>query len=254
MGYILYFNDRSAFIICPQRTFQWQISFYYMPPEKLSTTDQLLLYAPREPFNNRSAFIICPQRTFQWQISFYYMPPVNQNLECCLHILLMHIESLMWQEWHWKQQRDAVEIFVVCYGLDYTVYHDHYVYGLWFIVFCCGLVQVIWATSPGPHPSWLLLWHEGNLLILAQVMAWCLMAPSHYLNQCWLIGRLPQCQWSNVKEYGYMDYRNLIITVNVSIKYKTQQNSVHILYDIYSMCLNRDHSLKGCLCILLLHI
>ena len=31
-----------------------------------------------------------------------------------------------------------------------------------------------------------LIWHHGYGSTLAQVMAWCLSAPNHYLNQCWL--------------------------------------------------------------------
>ena len=31
------------------------------------------------------------------------------------------------------------------------------------------------------------IWQQKSGAILAQVMACCLMAPSHYLNQCWLI-------------------------------------------------------------------
>ena len=31
------------------------------------------------------------------------------------------------------------------------------------------------------------IWHQICWSTLVQVMAWCLMAPSHYLNQCWLI-------------------------------------------------------------------
>ena len=31
------------------------------------------------------------------------------------------------------------------------------------------------------------IWCHNTLSILVQVMAWCLIAPSHYLNQCWLI-------------------------------------------------------------------
>ena len=29
------------------------------------------------------------------------------------------------------------------------------------------------------------IWRQGSRSTLAQVMAWCLMAPSHYLNRCW---------------------------------------------------------------------
>ena len=36
-------------------------------------------------------------------------------------------------------------------------------------------------------------WRHGTRSTLAQVMAWCLTAPSHYLNQCWLIiGEVPR--------------------------------------------------------------
>ena len=43
-----------------------------------------------------------------------------------------------------------------------------------------------------PYSSrWLVIiaaiWWHGSGSTLAQVMAWCLTAPSHYLNQCWLI-------------------------------------------------------------------
>ena len=31
------------------------------------------------------------------------------------------------------------------------------------------------------------MWRHGSRSILAQLMAWCLTTPSHYLNQCWLI-------------------------------------------------------------------
>ena len=36
------------------------------------------------------------------------------------------------------------------------------------------------------RPSDAIWWHK-SMSTLAQVMAWCLTAPSHYLNQCWLI-------------------------------------------------------------------
>ena len=75
-----------------------------------------------------------------------------------------------------------MEFVIVYYDLDYTVYHDHYVYGLCFIVFCCGLIQVILAT-PFMVTS-LALGQSFDKSTLVQVMAWCLMAPSHYLSQC----------------------------------------------------------------------
>ena len=37
------------------------------------------------------------------------------------------------------------------------------------------------------------IWWQRSGTTLAQVMAWCLTAPSHYLNQCWLI--ISKVQW-----------------------------------------------------------
>ena len=37
------------------------------------------------------------------------------------------------------------------------------------------------------------IWRQRSVLTLAQVMACCLTAPSHYLNQCWLI--ISEVQW-----------------------------------------------------------
>ena len=39
------------------------------------------------------------------------------------------------------------------------------------------------------NPLWRIdvIWRHRSGSTLAQVMAWCLTAPSHYLNQCWLL-------------------------------------------------------------------
>ena len=42
------------------------------------------------------------------------------------------------------------------------------------------------------RPSDAIWWHRSGST-LAQVMAWCLTAPSHHLNQCWLI--ISVVQW-----------------------------------------------------------
>ena len=41
------------------------------------------------------------------------------------------------------------------------------------------------------------IWRHISRSTLAQVMACCLTAPSHYLNQCWLIFR--KVQWHSVR-------------------------------------------------------
>ena len=37
------------------------------------------------------------------------------------------------------------------------------------------------------QPGGLVIWHQRSWSILVQVLAWCLMTPNHYLDQCWLI-------------------------------------------------------------------
>ena len=37
------------------------------------------------------------------------------------------------------------------------------------------------------------IWRQGSRSTLDQVMACCLTAPSHYLNQCWLITKVSWC-------------------------------------------------------------
>ena len=39
------------------------------------------------------------------------------------------------------------------------------------------------------------IWQQTSGSTLAQVMAWCLTAPSHYLNQCWLI--ISEVKWNS---------------------------------------------------------
>ena len=41
-----------------------------------------------------------------------------------------------------------------------------------------------WVKSLWPGDA---IWRQGSRSTLVQAMAWCLTAPSHYLNQCWLI-------------------------------------------------------------------
>ena len=41
------------------------------------------------------------------------------------------------------------------------------------------------------------IWRQRSGSTLAQVMAWCLTAPSHYLNQCWL--NISKVEWHSSK-------------------------------------------------------
>ena len=49
-----------------------------------------------------------------------------------------------------------------------------------------GIARPQWVNSLRPSDA---IWRQWSWTTLAQVMACCLTAPSHYLNQCWLIIR-----------------------------------------------------------------
>ena len=51
-----------------------------------------------------------------------------------------------------------------------------------------------WANSLWPSYA---TWRHWSGMTLDQVMACCLMAPSHYLNQCWVI--ISKIQWYSSK-------------------------------------------------------
>ena len=53
-----------------------------------------------------------------------------------------------------------------------------------------------WTIVNSLWPSDTIWWHKSGST-LAQVMACCLTAPSHYLNQCWLI--ISKVQWHRFK-------------------------------------------------------
>ena len=83
-----------------------------------------------------------------------------------------HIQHLN-LKWIWMDGMDSVCMLFVCFCLFVNVTNNH-------IGVCDSFV-----TSDS-WPSDAIWWHRSRLS-LAQVMACCLTAPSHYLDQCWLI-------------------------------------------------------------------
>ena len=51
------------------------------------------------------------------------------------------------------------------------------------LLFCfhCGFINSLWPSDT--------IWQQGFWSALAQVMACCLIVPTHYQNQCWLISK-----------------------------------------------------------------
>ena len=58
-----------------------------------------------------------------------------------------------------------------------------------------GVARPLWVNSYWPGND---TWHQRSWLTLIQVMACCLMAPSHYLNHCWLLVR--GVQWHSPED------------------------------------------------------
>ena len=59
-------------------------------------------------------------------------------------------------------------------------------------------MEVLNSLWPGDAIGW---YRCGSTLV--QVMAWCLMAPSHYLNQCWLI--IKGVLWYSPERWRWVD-------------------------------------------------
>ena len=82
---------------------------------------------------------------------------------CCLTNVLCNLL------WHW-----------VSIGSDIWIWH------WWQAVTWISDNKVLLLHQAALRPSDA-IWRHRSGSTLAQVMAWCLTAPSHYLNQCWLI-------------------------------------------------------------------
>ena len=120
-----------------------------------------LKFVSKGPINNIPALV---------QIMAWHLPGDNPLSEPMLVILLMHICVIrpQWVNWHWGNH-----IFYIKQGLTQTVAQV-----------CLDTCQVHIINSLRPSDA---IWRPLSGSTLAQAMACCLMAPNHYLNQCWLI-------------------------------------------------------------------
>ena len=73
--------------------------------------------------------------------------------------------------------------------------------------------HLIWSSIEWVNSLWpcdVIWWHE-SVSTLAQVMAWCLTAPSHYLKQCWLV----ICAvWQNSHESNFTGVPKLLFYIS----------------------------------------
>ena len=66
-------------------------------------------------------------------------------------------------------------------------------------------------------PSGAVWWHTSDSTV-SQVMAWCLLAPSHYLNQSWLV--ISESQWHQSEHISQEIPQALITLISFKIHCK----------------------------------
>ena len=102
-----------------------------------------------------------------------------------------------------------------------------------------------WINSLWPSDT---IWWQISGSTLAQVMACCLMAPSHYLNQCWLI--ISEVQWhshwgnftrdaSTINHYPFENY-----IYKISFKFPRGQWVKPNMVGVYQTCI-LNHGLSN---------
>ena len=109
----------------------------------------------------------------------YFEYQITLNLSCLLHFLLLSIDDfVLFLKTIWRNSKYNFE--------------GWYMSAIWFpnddsmIVLIMALyLNLFWPSDT--------IWRQRSGSTLAQVMACCLTAPSHYLNQCWRI--ISEVQW-----------------------------------------------------------
>ena len=105
-------------------------------------------------------------------------------LKSCVSVVKMNIHL---------QVRFVILFFFQIAGIDgqsrdiliNVVYYFHSSPAIDSLIYPTVSVRLLWPFNS----LWTsdVIWRQGSRSTLAQVMACCLTAPSHYLNQCWLM-------------------------------------------------------------------
>ena len=101
-----------------------------------------------------------------------------------------------WHEFHCMFEVGSLVAHALCQGLIYRNYKKCLGQPSCFSLdLACSelnqaIIKQVFVNSLGPSNA---IWWQKTGSTLAQVKACCLMAPSHYLNQCWLI--ISEVQW-----------------------------------------------------------
>ena len=96
-----------------------------------------------------------------------------------------------------------------------------------FALFCCGFpandcidINSLWPSD--------VIWQQGTRSTLAQVMACCLTAPSHYLNQCWLM--ISEVLWHSPDSNFNRKYFKVLSYDAIIPQYKNASYKCKILF------------------------
>ena len=105
-----------------------------------------------------------------WLIHVFNICPTRKNEACCLAAIARTTILVPWPEVMslYKKSEDRAPANEI-YACDHPIIET---------------AAVTWFNSLWPSDD---IWRQGSRSTLAQVMACCLTAPSHYLNQCWLM-------------------------------------------------------------------
>ena len=150
------------------------------------TVDAQLLWSGRYGCNNGRygctivmSYIEINKAVSQWLLTFNLCVSVTWPLTCAFHIPCTHTPEII--DMH-RGMCDKTHTHCTRHGTARAN-------GQWLepassISKCCWVSS--WSRVNSLWPSDAITW-QGTESTLAQVMAWCRQAPSHYLNQCWLI-------------------------------------------------------------------
>ena len=126
----------------------------------------------------RTAFLnsLAP-RKFEWNFRYVIFKQIlvidGWDISCKITIIWM---SLYFTD----DQSTLVQVLAWCHQAT-----SHYLSQCWpRSMSPNGVTRPQWVNWLLPSDT---IWHHRTWSTLVQVMACCLMAPSHYLNQCWLI-------------------------------------------------------------------
>ena len=124
----------------------------------------------------------------QWYSSYLMLKDLNGAPFLCINVACLVPSHYLNQYWfivNWILRNKLCEILIRIQTFPLKTMYLKMASAKWH-PFCLGLYVLTHCGLVTPYGT------MRTRSVLAQVMAYCLTAPSHYLNQCWLIiGEVP---------------------------------------------------------------